>query len=256
VAAGFGSVMVATVAGMLWWEHPNDAPMETPTEMPAPGVTVEPQAAVPARAEEISAAAAAAAPAIAAARITQAPPARQAAELRATAPPEPAIEQPAREVMARAARRSADGSAQAQNLTPAPAERDAAASIDPADLAGLLMEVRRQPERWTWQRDGAAPRPTDAALADWLAQAEAASRGRWQSAAPPPRDAGDARSRRELRLLAGGRLAAVLRLGQDSVSIEWPGGGASPQVAALDAAAAAELQSALDRLGEKGPFGR
>jgi hypothetical protein len=130
--------------------------------------------------------------------------------------------------------------------TPASSEGAAAST----DLAGMLLEIRRQPGQWKWQRDGAAPRPADAALQAWLAQAEAATRGRWQSAATLPPGADDPRSGHELRLLVAGRAAAVLRLGLDSFSIEWPGSGASTRVAALDAAAATKLRAGLDRLGE------
>jgi hypothetical protein len=147
-----------------------------------------------------------------------------------------------------AARAPAAAGAAAPATTAAPASSEDGAAG--GDLAALLQDIRRRPERWTWQRDGAAARPADAALQAWLAQAEAATRGRWQPAAAPLPGAADGRSPRELRLHEGGRLAAVLRLGPGSLSIDWPGVGAPTREAIIDAASATTLRAALDRLGE------
>jgi hypothetical protein len=252
VAAGFASVMVATLVGLLWWDQPLDATRMTPPasetrETPAAPSSPAPTAAPP------PAPASPAAPADMATNRERAANAERsvAVEKRRAAPkpaPPPAF---ARQRQHEAAPAVSDNTSAARAETRALASgalaRDAAkaaaprregdaAPARPAALSTLLASVAAQPERWSWQRGGAL-QPMTPALQHWLVQLDAATATHWRSAAEPaPADPGSV-----LHLSRDdARPAAMLRLTDDAV---WfaPASRAELPRAAIDA-----LKQALD----------
>lgn len=269
VAAGFATVMVATLVGVMWWDKPLDetlprseppaatvAQSSAPAPAPAPASIATPLAAAPPRAQEE---ATKAAPATTARRddarerasterarsiASDESRARSAASAAAPPPPAaspapaPANESPAKPAIADARDDTAvqRGTAAQGFAKSAPAPAPAAAPAQRRQEAATLTPVIDQPERWTWQRGGAEQAMTPG-LQRWLVQLDRAVR--WQPAdTAPPADGVVV-----LRLWRDGALHATLQLGSDTAWLT-PAGGA-PVMAPLSPATAAALQAAL-----------
>jgi hypothetical protein len=285
VAAGFASVMLATLVGVMWWGQPLDETLPRAPEL----VSSAPQA----RAEPTPSAAAAAAPAA-----TDAPAAPKRAEDRGeSAARDRVAEKKKAEKTARASRptdeparqRSAAEAAPAvaaaapppaafPAASPAPAPQAAAESAGPvaADTA-----ARSRNELRTFQGSTASPAlakalaagASDAPLATLRAGiAQQPQRWRWQRepGAPQPMNAAvqawlaelerqtpsrwqanaDSLARPpagSLRLLRDGALEATLGFTGNAVWVETPGSSApATSVAALPEALAESLRKALD----------
>lgn len=118
----------------------------------------------------------------------------------------------------------------------------AAAAAAPPGLVELRARLNAEPQRWTWQRGDAAPRPVDAAVQAWLAQLDRAVGGRWQ----PHADTGAGRDLLALRrgdaglqrLRLDGERLIWLRAGQPALEASLTAEQARVLVLALDAAAA------------------
>jgi len=278
VAAGFATVMVATLVGVMWWDRPLDAslpryqpPAATvaqsppPTPAPAPAsIAAPPTAAAPPRAQEAEAKAATraakeAAPAVAARRedarerasteraratVDSDSRARNAAPAPAAALPPPAASPapaPANESPARPALADARDAAAAQRGAAA----QGLAKSAPAPAAALAQ--RRQ--------EVATPTPLIDQPERWTWQRTGAEQAmtpavqrwlaqldrtvRWQPADAAPPATGVV----VLRLWRDGALHATLQLGSDTAWL-MPAGGA-PLMAPLSPATSAALQAAL-----------
>ncbi|MES2100771.1 MAG: hypothetical protein V4569_13175 [Pseudomonadota bacterium] len=274
VAAGFASVMVATLLGLMWWDQPMDPTIARPPALDAtppaaapPPVTAAPQPNAPAS-EEVAQGVAKAEPAASkpAQRRIEAEPARRMAPAREREGPEPfadrgtaadataaapatpppaaapaAAPAPAQALRARAAAAPTAAESKAEmardeSRAPTPQRTDNVADARPAALGALLASIGAQPERWTWERR-AAPQPIGPALQRWLARLDAATASaRWRPAAETAASGETA----VLRLYRDGVLAATLRLDDESVELA-PG----PR-AALPPATLATLKQALD----------
>ncbi|HJW11623.1 MAG TPA: hypothetical protein VJ598_07545 [Albitalea sp.] len=242
VAAGFASVMVAVLVGLMWREGPPEeaAPMAPPPSAPvaAPPVPAAP-VATPAPAPEVRAEAKTApmrSPKAAAPRQRVA---REAAAPAPTAAPPVVAAAPAPAPAAQAQRRAAPLAQERADNAPAVATAGALAD---ARSAGPIESLRRtiasEPQRWTWQRDGGEPRPWNDAIAAWLAQLDAATTAGWQPAAAP-----DRAPLAELRLLRDGQLLHSWRI--DSDGVRWNANRtATLSPAALDALRASLAQAA------------
>lgn len=265
VAAGFATVMVATLVGVMWWDQPLD---DTLPPAVAPAATAERDAAAPvatppapepaeakaeARVEKEAPRAAARpvppAPAQAARkRVAEAPVAsaadepRQgsadAAAPRAAAPsafpaPAPAPQRAAAPAPATANAAKSSGAVARDELGEQRAERTSAF----AKSAARATPVIDEPERWRWQR-GAGPQPMTPALQGWLAQLDRTARWRPANGAPPPAAAGNV-----LQLWRDDSLRATIQLGDDAVWLT-PADGA-PLMAPLAPAIAASLKTSL-----------
>lgn len=277
VAAGFASVMVVTLVGVMWSGQPLDQSLprapEAVSSTPqariaaAPEVQATPAEAVepkPAHAPARQRSAADAAPAMAAAAppptAFPAPaPAPAPKPLAATTANEaPAALAERREPVAPAAKAAADASgavaadtaasprsdvrALQGSASPALAKARAADASD-APVATLRARIAQQPDRWRWQREPGAPQPMNAAVQGWLAELERQTTSRWQanadSLARPP--AGS------LRLLRDGVLQATLGFTGSAVWIETSGASSpAASAAALPGALAESLRKALD----------
>jgi hypothetical protein len=113
-----------------------------------------------------------------------------------------------------------------------------------ASSTALRRSVGADLARWSSQRGTAAPRAADAALLDWLALLDDASRGRWsRDAAGSEAASADAAS--ELTLLRDGQVQARIRLAGNRVEVDQ---GGRRERAELPADRAAALRSALDGL--------
>lgn len=275
VAAGFASVMVVTLVGVMWWGQPLDqslprapeAVSSTPqarTEA-APEVQATPAEAVapkPAHAPARRRSAADAAPAMAAAAP---PPTAFPAPAPAPQPPaaSTANEAPTalakrREPAAPAAKAAADASGAIATDTAASPRSDVralqgsaspalararAADAGDAPLATLRARIAQQPDRWRWQRGPGAPQPMNAAVQGWLAELERQTTSRWLANA-------DSLARApagSLRLFRDGALQATLGFTGSAVWIETSGASApAASVAALPEALAESLRKALD----------
>ncbi len=245
VAAGFASVMVATLVGLVWWDQPI-AP--TLARAPAIGAPPPPTVAAPPPAAAVPAPAPAPAlekPARDAAK-SEAEPAAQR-KLAAPKPMQPTIEQaPARSAVSAPERERlaqlADRRTATDAAAPAARRSEALAEVRPAAFVTLLASIAAQPERWGWERSGAV-QPMTPALQRWLAQLDAATATtRWRAAAeakanPDAESSGEAAA---LRLYRDGTLAATLRLDNAAVGLV-PG----PR-AALPSATLGALKQALD----------
>jgi hypothetical protein len=245
VAAGAASLMIASVAGVMWWDRPLDVDRgPSPRSVPA-----TPTAAAPA-----SAPAAAAAPAVPA--VIQAP----AISLPPRATPATTAAGPAaaqREAADTAARDNAGTAAvPPMRLQKSPGAL-AAASAAPADLAALRQAIAAEPQRWSWQRGAGSPQPADGRLRDWLAEADAAAAPRWRRAPPAPAQGespralaghANAAAADDLRLLRDGRHVATLRLEGRTLRLDNVAAEDQPATARqaeLDAARAEALHQSL-----------
>ena len=206
-AAGFASVMVATLVGVLWWDRPMPAPSEPPAaavgraDEPRPRAS-EPAAAVP-RADNnmADAATSLSAPSIPS---TASPPLRTAqAELErntaamarrapASRPPmQPQMQPPSQPHNDAAAERSEpEQRSTAKTAQPPLAEAARAAAPDAAATAPAQESVRERAKAADRRRESAAdsapaaataPTPRDSHLAAWRASiAMEPQRWRWQ----------------------------------------------------------------------------
>jgi len=279
VAAGFASVMVAGVVGLMWWERPLEealpprvapesvvstaetaaapvvAQVPAPAQPPAPAVAppagVQTRKASPPPPAERARDSVAAKSADAGAAAPAAPPPQAATgltaetERRALASAAPVR----REAEAAAARgpAPATAAAPAAPLADEPAafaQRGAAAAsaIETPGLSNLRFEIRARPERWTWQRDAGEPRPVDEAMQAWIAQVDRSARPAWQNA-----PAGDGTGAEvTLRFLRDGQPRALLRLRTNGLRLDRSG---KAEVAELRGGQTAALRSQLDALG-------
>jgi hypothetical protein len=108
----------------------------------------------------------------------------------------------------------------------------------------LSEQVAAQPDRWQWRWSGSEPRPVDARLQQWLAQVEAAARGRWRaddaSGSTDPAPA--------IELWRDGVLHSTLQLTADKVRWRAVENAGRPLGAVLQPTALTDLQRALDAL--------
>jgi hypothetical protein len=279
VAAGFAGLMVATVVGVMWWDRPIEEalPPREDTSVaaaPAPSATAAPaEATAPKPAGLPEAAKRAAAPVFAEADQNKlrsatiaAPPAAAKAEppppMVAAAPatpispspspapapaaattqaPAPAIaaDSAAREREAAGERR--DAAAARMTTAVAPSATAASSYIETPSLSNLRFEIRRQADAWTWQRDEGDARPMDAAMENWIAQADRASRTVWLPGAVGPDNATTT-----LRFTRGGVVRAVLRIGPNGMRLTR---GGKTESAELSRGVVSTLQGSLDALG-------
>jgi hypothetical protein len=276
VAAGFASVLLAGIVGLMWWDEPLEdmlPPREGPlTKAPPPAPppaadarkvepapapprdTATPEAAPSSRAAPAPRERAAPKPRSEAApravpAVPQASPPAAVAEapVEAEAAPERrprTVERDAAEPAAQSAAKSAATTGAAQAPAPrAPAaalalRRDAASGS--ASVGSLRAAIASQPNRWTWQRGSRARERFSPAMLQWLQQVDGATRTHWQAAgSASASDAGP-----PLTLWLDGRLHTRLRLDAAGVAFEPAAG--EPQRAELPAASAAALQQALD----------
>lgn len=215
LAAGFASVMVATLVGVTWWGRPMQDALPRPTVETAPAP------------EPASAPAAAAAPVDPARRSAPArPPAlerRSAAPARGPAPEpaprafppaspapesvEPTRPMPAASVTAapREAAAPAAAAARLRSSTAARSNATGAAASGPAEA--WQASIAEQPERWGWERGGAV-QPMRPALQRWLAEADLVP----APAAQRNESAADAAQGTVLRLYRDGVLVTTLRV--------------------------------------------
>ena len=146
----------------------------------------------------------------------------------------------------------APSGATADRSEPASTRRDAAAGSGSATpLTPLLAALARDATHWSRQ-GGASPVGIEPALRDWLAELDAATAGRWRSAANAvatlDADAAKA-SGTTLRLYHDGRLAASVRLDGTTVRVDTQLDTTPEHWQALLVPAAAErLRAALSRL--------
>jgi hypothetical protein len=253
-AAGLASVMVATLAGLMWWDR-----LDTPDRSQPDAVATQPAAAAASVAASPPPAASIAAPPPAIPAPPAAPPhaSRKAAAVTAdaAAPPPPAPA-PAPMPAPVPAAEATPAPAVSGSLSAAPlAERRAKAALadsagtpapqrlDAGGMASLRQSLASEPERWSWQRGGGAAHSLDDRMTAWVGQLDAAAATRWQrSAAASPPASADA-----LRLLRDGRLLHVLRI--DAGRVHWESAEAgvpSTREATIGEAAAQALQAALD----------
>lgn len=257
VAAGFAGLMVATVVGVMWWDRPLEEalPPREGTSVaaapsPAPSATATPaEATAPTPAGLPDAAKRAAAPVLAEADLAKLKSAPAAPATAAAPAPAAAIAQaPAPGIAADSAAREREAAAErrdtaAARMTAAALPPSAAASayIETPSLSNLRFEIRRQADAWTWQRDEGEARPMDAAMENWIAQADRASRSVWLPGAVGPDNATTT-----LRFTRGGVVRAVLRLGPNGMRLTR---GGKTESAELSRGAVSALQGSLDALG-------
>jgi len=278
VAAGFATVMVATLVGVMWWDRPLDDALprsDTPAATTAadPPVVPPPVAAAPARAPEVpqafeperkeESANTAAAPAPkrdrareraserrAPAAATDASRARSAdaaapplAAAPATSPAPAAAPAPTGEIAAPSAVAPARDEALQQGSSSAPAR--ALAKSAPA-AGGLALRAQDSTiplltidEPRRWSwQRDAAMRAMTPALQRWLVQLDGAAR--WRPADSPPPSAGP---HIMLQLWRDGVPRATITLGDDVVWLTPTDG--APMMAPLAPAVAASLKATL-----------
>lgn len=273
VAAGFASLMVATLVGVIWWDQPLDQSLPRAPEVvsstpqvraePAPSAaeTAAPVAPKPAEARGGAADKNEAGKTARAPRPADEPTrqrsAAEAAPVGAAAAPPPAAFPAA--PPAPAPQAAAESSGQVSADTAAPSRNDPrtfqgsaaspalakARSADASDapLATLRARIAPQPERWRWQREPGASQPMNAAVQGWLAELERQTTSRWQANA----DTSEHSPAGSLRLLHDGVLQATLGFTGSAVWIETPGASApATSVAPLPAGLAESLRKALD----------
>lgn len=114
-----------------------------------------------------------------------------------------------------------------------------AAAQSPA--AALQAAVAAAPQRWTWQRGNDVTQAMNDVMQAWLAELDAATRGRWQVSD----GAETSISSLSLRLWQDGRPHTQLRLDPAAVSIDV--GPSRGMRAALPGAEAATLRESLER---------
>lgn len=236
VAAGFASLMVATLIGLIWWDQPMDPTIARPPASdatPPPAAVAPPVAAAPQQnapaSEEVAQGAAKA-------ELAASNPAQRRVEAAPPAAPAPAQALRARASAAPIAAESKAEPARDESRASTAQRTDNVADARPAALGVLLASIAAQPERWAWERNG-APQPIGPALQRWLARLDAAtSSARWRPAAETAASGETA----VLRLYRDGVPAATLRLDDETVGLA-PG----PR-AALPPATLAALKQALD----------
>jgi len=241
VAAGFASVMVAVLAGLMWWNQPLEesvsrpmasAPAASPVAIAeAPAEPVD--SATPMKPPTPKAAASANAPTTRrpaerarAPTLADAAPGTHATEVTAAAPPQPAPVPAAPATMAQggeareqapavAARKSVEGKAGGSLSTrPSPGHPSEAA------MASLRASLTAEPQRWSWQRDNASAQPMSDQVQAWLAQLDAATSARWQrSSAAATEQAPGTTPSIELRLLRDGRVLHSFQL--EGSTLRW-----------------------------------
>jgi hypothetical protein len=175
-------------------------------------------------------------PATAAAPTTPAP-------LAAVAPPPPSRDSASTDLREKQEGALASSRAEQALRGLAPAQREAAAATP---LAPLLAAIASDPARWSRSTPAGSVVALEAGWRDWLTQLDAAARDHWQ-----PAGAANERERdgaTTLRLVDGGRTAAVVRLDGTTVRIDAIDRGERWQ-ATLPPAAAEQLRAAADRLG-------
>lgn len=277
VAAGFATLTVATLVGVMWRDPPLDASLPRPqapaatapsTFTPLPSspaappsaqdetktvarVAPEPSlrnAAAPPPAAKRERAVASHAPAATGGLRERAvdavpPPAGAAPEHAPTPAPAPApmAADAAKPPVAQAHQEDAE---RRSTTTPAQALVKAATAAAPATTLSLrrqdndtLTPVIDQPEHWTWQR-GAGTQAMTPALQRWLAQLDRVARWRPASSAAPSAADGSV-----LQLWRDRALRATIALVDDAVWLT-PADGA-PVMAPLAPATAASLKAAL-----------
>ena len=248
VAAGFASLMVAAVIGLMWWDRPIDEALRPPEPTPAPAAISAAPPATPSPAAPAS---------------DMAPRTSQPTTAKATPAPSPAPRTEARAETPRAANAEArrENAAKAAAAPPPAATADAAvprsrdsgaaaaatgalaarsfATTDaPASWRALLLALRDDPQPWRWQLNGGPERSPSPAFKAWLQRLDRAVAGRWRSA---PEGAAADSATTELRLLRDGALQATLRLTADGrLQVDAPDG--PPLIAQLPMASAAALQ--------------
>lgn len=268
VAAGFATLMVATVVGVMWWDKPLDAPLpqaEAPAATAPSTMAQAPVAAAPPLAPPLAPPPAAAPAAAKRERAVadRAPGAAATGELRgadraapapapavAAAVPEPApapaaatdaVAKSAAIAEARDEAAERRSGASAQNLA-----KSMAPAAAPAPVPATALSLRRQdtdartpvidqPEHWTWQRGNGTQAMTPA-LQRWLAQLDRVAR--WRPAGGPAPADGNV-----LQLWRDGALRATIRLADDTVWLTPANG--EPVMAQLSPATAASLKAAL-----------
>jgi len=265
VAAGFATVMVATLVGVMWWDQPLDRTLPPPAASAEPSAapaSVTPPlapAAAPPRADDAKSATLAekAAPRVPASRTAPPPPApapereRQAAptdrapadaagELRTSgansAPPPPAAPAPSPTPAPAATAETAAKRALAATRDEAATQRSAPAQALAKAAPTTETPATDQPERWTWQRDGADLQPMTPALQRWLVQLDRAARWR-------PADAASPADGPVLQLRRDGLLRATLQVGANAAWLTRTDG--PPLTAPLSPEVAASLRAAL-----------
>ena len=280
VAAGFASVVVATLVGVMWWDPPFDQTLprapEVVSSTPQARAEAAPPAAVaagPAAPEVQAAAAEAAVPKLAdASRESTArsrladkrqaeksarasrpadEPTRQRSEAGATQAVAAAAPAPAAKAAAESSGQvAADTSAPPRNdlralqggAGPALAKARSAEGGD-ATLAALRARIAQQPARWRWQRGPGAPEPMNAAVQGWLAELDARVASRWQANTDNMARAPAG----SLRLFRDGVLQATLGFSGSAVWIATPGASASAtSIAPMAESTAESLRKALD----------
>lgn len=271
VAAGFATLMVATLVGVMWWDQPLDASLpraETPVAtapdpiaraasaaLPTPApTTARDEAKSVARAEPPTARAVTPAPLRAAKReravdarapagatgalrenATDAGASIEAPEPSPAAAPAPAVAKPAAPARDESAERArAPATAPAQSLAKAAAAAGPALRRQDTDTPIPTID---QPERWTWQR-GAGVQAMTPALQRWFAQLDRVARWRSADGAAPLAADGNV-----LQLWRDGTLRATITLAGDAVWLTPASG--TPLTAALSPAAVASLKAAL-----------
>lgn len=270
VAAGFASVMVASLVGVMWWGQPLDQTLPRAPE----GVSSTPQA----RAEASPPAAVAAAPAAPKA----AEPSRESAAqgrlankkeaetnarasrptgervrmlgaadagpVVAAAPPAAFPAAPAAPAPQAAAAANEAQSAHSERLEQAAPAAKAMAKArstgaSEAPLATLRAQIAQQPERWLWQRAPGTPQPMNPAMQRWLAELDRQTASRWQSnAGSMVREPSSS-----VRLFRDGALQLTLGLTGSGVWAEAIGASALPALMVpLPESTAESLRKALD----------
>jgi hypothetical protein len=280
VAAGFASVMMVTLVGILWRGQPLDetltrspapvsaAPQERTGTAPVAGAAVRPDESTPSTAVAAPAErgrtrfAAAPEPVARPRKPAEETPAAERPEVRSAnsvsaAPagpsgfaPEPVHEQADSKALRASPAAAADKSEAAPDaLRAAPSAmgglraKARSTEAESAPLAGLLADIARQPDRWRWQRGGADARAMTPGLQSWLAQVDRAAASRWA----PSTERGPGSGQSTLHLLRDGVLRATLGLDGASVWLDATGAaGSASSRAALSPASIEALRSALD----------
>ena len=118
--------------------------------------------------------------------------------------------------------------------------------------ARLLAAIAAEPERWRRQTAAGDTVALDPGWRAWLAEIDAAAAGRWQplGVGAPPADAPAARDgSTTVRLVSGGRVAAIVRVDGSRMQVDAvPGSSAGRWAATLLPADAERLRSTARRL--------
>ena len=267
VAAGFASLMVATLVGVMWWEQPLDESLPRAPELVSPTPQARAEAAPPAVVAAAPAAPAAQKPGNAsrspaaqgrladtkeseksarASRAIDEQNRLRGADAAPAATPPPQAFPVAKAMAESSAQAAADQATPPRNdlramqggASPALAKARAA-DVGDAPLATLLAQIKQQPERWRWQRDPGSAQPMNAAVQRWLVELDRQTASRWQ--AGTGNTAGEPAG--SLRLLRDGALQATLGFTGSAVWIEASGA----SLVQLPENSAESLRKALDQ---------